>query len=127
MKIDVRDPPRRFPVGIESIELAHTADIELDADEMVTFTDGHGREYDVTRKDWGWYATPSLAGRLSRFGYRAALMRNIDTRQCFLVLVEAGKEAAWRAYNRAERQEVLLWLDDFDRLSAMSAEEGWQE
>ena len=127
MKIDVKQPPRRFPVGIADIELSHTADITLDPDEMVTFRDDEGREYDVTRKDWGWYATPSLAGRLTRFGYRPALMRNIDTRQCFLVLVEAGKEEAWRAYNRAERQEVVLWLDDFDKLAAMPAEEGWQE
>lgn len=123
MKIDRIDPPRRFNVGIAEIELAHVADIALASDEMVTFRHEEGREFDVCRKDWGYYATPSLGGRLRRFGLRAALTRNIDTRHCFIVLVEEGHEVAWHAYNQAERQELVMWLDDFETLAQMRAQE----
>ena len=122
MKLEIKDPPRRFPVGLKEITLAHVADMALEPDEMVTLSDGAGRELDVTRKDWGWYATPSLGGRLRRFGLRAAIMRNVDTRQCFVVLIEEGREADWRRYMADERQELVLWLDDFDTLAAMPAQ-----
>lgn len=127
MKLHAKQPPRRFPVGIANLELTHVADISLEPDEMVTFVAEHGGEYDLTRKNWGYYATPSLGGRLRRYGLHAALMRNIDTRQCFVVLVQEGQEDAWRTYNAAERQEVVMWLDDFDALAALPAQEPWQE
>ncbi|MCA1998183.1 MAG: hypothetical protein LDL25_00200 [Hyphomicrobiales bacterium] len=127
MRIDEKSPPRRFGVGIAGLMLSHVADIALEPDEMVTFRHGQAGEYDVTRKSWGYYATPSLGGRLRRHGLRAALTRNIDTRQCFVVLVEAGREAEWHAYNAAERQEIVLWLDDFDTLAAMPAVPGREE
>lgn len=123
MKIDRQEPPRTFEVGISGITLAHCADVQLDSDEMVTFVGPGEREYDVTRKSWGYYATPSLAGRLIANGFRAALVRNIDTRQCFVVLVDTERVDEWRDYNRVERQEVVLWLDDFQRLSQLPADE----
>lgn len=123
MNVDRLDPPRTFDVGITGITLAHCADVRLDPDEMVTFLGPEGREYDVTRKSWGYYATPSLAGRLIANGFRAALVRNVDTRQCFVVLVDTERVEEWRDYNRVERQEVVLWLDDFDRLARLAADE----
>lgn len=123
MNVDRLDPPRIFEVGITGITLAHCADVRLDPDEMVTFQGPEGREYDVTRKSWGYYATPSLAGRLIANGFRAALVRNVDTRQCFVVLVDTERVEEWRDYNRVERQEVVLWLDDFDRLARLAADE----
>ncbi len=123
MNIDRREPPRTFEVGISGITLAHCADVQLDPDEMVTFVGPGEREYDVTRKSWGYYATPSLGGRLLAHGFRAALVRNIDTRQCFVVLVDVESVDGWRDYNRDERQEVVLWLDDFERLANLAADE----
>ena len=56
--------------------------IALAPDEQVTFTTEAGGEYDVTRKSWGFYATPSINGRLKTFGLRAALVRNVAGRVC---------------------------------------------
>jgi len=121
MKFEPKSEPRNFPVGNADIQLSHVADIDLEPDEMVTFiTDGQ-REYDVCRKSWGYYATPSLGGRLRAFGWRAAVMRNILTRHCFVVLVQEGMEDEWLAYMISERQELVLWIDDFDALSEMRA------
>jgi hypothetical protein len=97
------------------------ADITLAADELVTFRSESAREYDVVRKNWGYYATPSLAGRLRAFGFRSAIMRNKNTRHCFVVLVDVGHVAAWQSYMVAEDQELVMWLDDFEAFSAMPA------
>lgn len=123
MHIEHHEPPRQFGVGYRDIVLSHSASIMLGPDEMVTFVDGNGGEYDVTRKDWGYYATPSLGRRLRSFGLRAALMRNVETRQCFVVLVEESKQDQWRSYMRDERQELVMWLDDEERLASLPAEE----
>ncbi len=121
MKIEPIHPPRTFPVGYHDLRLAHVATIALEPDEMVTFTSEPAREYDVVRKDWGYYATPSLAGRLRSFGFRAALMRNKNTRHCFVVLIDETRLAVWQEYMAAEQQELVLWLDDFETLSALPA------
>src|SRR5438105_15753607 len=77
VKQAINDPPRAFQVGrTEKIWIRDCAHISLEPDEQVTFLTGEGAEYDVARKDWGFYATPSLNSRLARFGLRGVLVRN---------------------------------------------------
>ena len=79
MKFTPIDPARVFSVGRGGrIQLKDTARITLEPDEQVTFVTRAGAEYDVVRKSWGYYATPSLNGRLRRFGLRAVLSRSPD-------------------------------------------------
>jgi hypothetical protein len=104
------DPPRRYTAGVTGVEIADCGRVELDPDEQLTFTTPAGGEYDVARKSWGFYATPSLNGRLASFGLRGALIRNSQGR-VFVVLVERGHEDEWEAYRAAERLEVVQWLD----------------
>lgn len=116
MKLDIHEPPRVFMVGIgQSIQLKDCAHIDLAPDEQVTFRTDAGAEYDVTRKDWGFYATPSLNGRLQRFGLRGVLVRNRRD-QYFVLLVEAGKEPLFQRYLDAEQLIIVTWLDDGDAL-----------
>ena len=119
MKINNIIPIRKFEVGITSIKIKHTADIELEDNEMVTFRNKDKLEYDVTKKNWGFYATPSLAGRLKSKGYNALLMRNKDTRQCYIVMVENGFEKEFEFYCQNENQEVVIWLNEFENLANM--------
>lgn len=93
------------------LTLSDCGRVELGADEQVTFTTEGGGEYDVTRKDWGFYATPSMNGRLKTFGLRAALVLSTYGK-LFLMLVESGKEGAFLDYVHADHQKVLCWLDD---------------
>ncbi len=113
MKFTPVDPPRKFEVtgaGVR-LSLSDCGRVALSADEQVTFTTEAGGELDVTRKNWGFYATPSTNGRLSSFGLRTALVRNTAGR-LFVVVVERGKEAEFRAYVEADRQSLLTWLDE---------------
>jgi hypothetical protein len=113
MKFTPIDPPRQFEVsgaGL-TLTLSDCGRVALQPDEQITFTTESGGEYDVTRKDWGFYATPSMNGRLKSFGLRAALVLSAYGR-LFLMLVEAGKEEAFLAYVTADQQKLLCWLDE---------------
>jgi SAM-dependent methyltransferase len=103
------EPSRRFAVG--NVEIAHVADIELDSDEQVTFTAASGSEYDVVRKAWGYYATPSLNRRLPDHGLRPALCRKAQDGRTTILLCERDSEKEFRAYLGEQGMELLDWLD----------------
>jgi hypothetical protein len=122
MEFQVKNPPRRFPVGTGTLifDMSDCGSIRLEPDEQVTFLTADGAEYDVARKDWGFYATPSLNGRLAGFGLRGALIRNRKTGRYFVLLVEAGQETAFERYCEQETLAVVAWLDStaaLDRLA----------
>ena len=125
MKFEEKSPPRRFTVGnAAKFEMRDCGTLALAADEQVTFVTESGAEYDVARKDWGFYATPSLNGRLESFGLRGVLIRNTLTGRYFVLLVERGREDALAAYMAQESLEVIAWLDSSDALDALRARLG---
>ena len=108
-----KDPPRRFPVGNSlKFDMKDCGTLALTPDEQITLVTEKGAEYDVARKDWGFYATPSLNGRLEQFGLRAVLIKNRGTGRYFMLLVERGHEPAFDAYCRLENLMVITWLDN---------------
>lgn len=113
MQFNPLNPPRKFEVsgaGLK-LELVDCGSIDLNPDEQVTFTTDSGGQYDVTRKSWGFYATPSINGRLKSFGLRGALVVS-KFGKIFLMLVEAGKESEFFTYINSDLQNFLCWLDD---------------
>ena len=119
MKAKNVDPPRKFKVGLsEEIEISHCANITLEPNEQVTFVTNSGTEYDVARKEWGYYATPSTNGRLKRFGWRTALVKS-PRGQYYIFLMEPGKQAEFDAYLKEEGHSVVKWLDDEKELAAL--------
>lgn len=101
--------------------MADCGSVALAPDEQLTLVTEAGGELDVARKDWGFYATPSLNGRLSGFGLRAALIRNRVTERYFVVVVERGHEASFDAYLEQESCGVVAWLDTTEALDALRA------
>lgn len=121
MKVVEQQPPRTFRTGrAEPIEIKDCARIHLAPDEQVTFLTESGAEYDVAREAWGFYATPSLNGRLLNFGLRAALVRSFVGKY-YVFLVEAGREDGFDAYLRAEDNTLVRWLDNDASLAALVA------
>ena len=117
MRFDPVEPPREFGVGRRGGRLRHVADAWLEPDEVVTLRTESGTELDVTRKDWGYYGTPSLNRRAREHGLRAALTMGVprdddDAPRLYLMLVEAGREREFAAYADAEEMRVVCWLDD---------------
>lgn len=112
MKVSRKDSPRVFTVGLTGdVHLSDTGEIHLAPDEQVTFVTASGRRYDVTRKAWGFYATPSLNSRLKNEGFRSALVQNTQGR-LFVMLVESGQLKRFDEYCRREKQTVLRWFDE---------------
>lgn len=111
MKINEIFPPRNFRVGIHNFLIKHTADITLESNELVTFKNNNF-EYDVCKKEWGFYATPSIDKRLISTGYKTYLVSNRNNNR-FIMLVEQGKETEFQEYLDLTNQNVLLCLSDF--------------
>jgi SAM-dependent methyltransferase len=112
VKLRVNDPPRTFNIGRgEQIVISDVAHIELEPDEQVTFEAPGGIEYDVARKAWGFYATPSLNGRLLDKRLRAVLARS-PVNKYFVFLVERGREADFERYIESEHNVIVRWLDN---------------
>jgi hypothetical protein len=119
MKFEPKNPPREFEVGYDVKGIIRDCgSMRLLPDEQVTLLTEDGGEYDVTRKDWGFYATPSLNGRLAGFNLRAVLVKNRVERY-FVLLVERGKEAAFDRYVRQEPLKIVAWLDSLEALQAL--------
>lgn len=125
MKFAAKTPPRRFTVGNSvKFDMLDCGEVRLMPDEQLTFKTASGAEYDVAAKDWGFYATPSLNGRLEQFGLRGVLIRNRDTGRYFVLLVERGHEPQFDTYCVQENLAVIAWLDNtaaLDRLTASLA------
>ena len=122
MKLTRNDPPRTFATGRgEPITISDVAHVELAPDEQITFTTPAGGEYDVTRKAWGFYATPSLNGRLLDFNLRAVIARG-PAAKYYVFLVERGQEPAFECYLAAEQNTIVRWLDNEDDLRAIATD-----
>ena len=111
MQFDKKTPNREFKVGLnKSIILKDCGSIKLEKDEQVTFLTNKSAEYDVVRKSWGFYATPSINGRLKNFGLKTALVKN-KFDQYYIMIVEKGFEEDFFKYLKDESNEIITWLD----------------
>lgn len=112
MKINCKNPPRSFKVGVDSlITLNDMGDVCLDVNQQITFITEDKKEYDVCRKEWGYYATPSVNDRLKRFGFKTALVQN-SKGQVYIMIVEKEKLELFQQYLLRENNQVLNWLDE---------------
>jgi len=119
MEIHPIVPPRAFETGFEiKRTILDCARVHLLPDEQVTFMTEDGAEYDLCRKDFGFYATPSLNARLPRCGLRPVLVRNREN-HCFLLLVEQGREPLFDRYCADERMQILGWLDTDEAIESL--------
>ena len=120
MNVTRRNPPRKFSVGKQSqIILSDCASVVLEQDEQITFLTEKKGEFDVVRKDWGFYATPSLNGRLPSFSIKPLLVKNLDSSRFYILLIEKGKESIFEEYCRKENIFVIAELDDQNDLSTI--------
>lgn len=121
MRFDPKIPPREFEVGYDvKGTIRDCGSMRLAPDEQITFLTERGGEYDLTRKDWGFYATPSLNGRLASFNLRAVLVKNRVDR-FFVMLVERGKEDLFERYVHREPLKIICWMDTLEVLQSLEA------
>ena len=112
MILNVNKPPREFTVGVNNqITIKDCGTIRLDPDEQVTLVTTDGKEYDVARKNWGYYATPSVNGRLKKQGFKTALVRN-SYGKYYVMIVAKEKLNDFETYLEQEKNYLEQWLDE---------------
>jgi hypothetical protein len=113
MKFFSKDPPRKFKVGRpeNKIVISDFGDLFLGANEQVTLVSEDGMRHDFAAKDWGFYSTPSINGRLKDEGFKTALVEN-QKGQIYIMSVDKDKINLFEKYCLEEQQTVLEWLDE---------------
>jgi hypothetical protein len=120
MKITLQNPVRHFEVGWfkHKTVMSDCGAITLAPEEIITFVTESGTEYDLARKSWGYYATPSLGDRLYNFKLRAVMTVN-HLGKYSIQLVEKGCEDRFFKYLREEQMTVVTWLDSNGKLNKL--------
>mgnify|MGYP001376775200 CR=1 FL=1 len=108
MKSKIKKKPRLFFAN--DIKLKDFGKIKLDKNEMISFVTKSGKEYDFTAKEWGFYVTPSINGRLKKEGFKVAMVKN-KTGKIFIMAVEKEKKTLFKKYCISQQEKVLKWID----------------
>ena len=107
MRIKINKKKRKFEVGInKKIIISDLAKIYLKPNEQVTFLSDNFSRHDVVRKDWGYYATPSINDRLKRFDFRTFLIKN-SLNKNYIFLVHKNKMKNFKEYCKNDNQMIL--------------------
>lgn len=96
-----------------NIELTLIKKINLKKDQQITFVEhskGKIKEFDVVKKDWGYYATPSINKRLKKFRYECALIKNSQNK-FFLCLINKDMKKKFILYLKKDGQKIVCWLN----------------
>lgn len=100
---------RKFSVGLKKqITINHKANIFLKDDEMITFVTKKKSQYDITKKNWGYYISQSINKRVKDEGFKIAMVTNIFGRK-YLMAVEKSNTNLFKKYCSEEKFKVK-WL-----------------
>lgn len=87
--------------------------IYLKENQQITFLENfkkEKKEYDIVKKNWGYYATPSINKRLKKFGYECAIIKNKQNK-FFLCLVNKDMKKKFKSYLIKDDQQIVCWLN----------------
>ena len=106
-------PPRKFNAGSnQQICIEQCADVYLKDNEQVTFVSENGSEYDVAKKDWGYYPFPSINSRLKRNSYKVALVMNKNDKKLFILIVDKNRVKSFIKYIKKNKSKIIMWFDE---------------
>ena len=105
---------RKFCVGKNNdITLKQAASIKMHKNDNISIYFDKFVNYDITKKDWGFYCLPSINKRLKRFNLKAVLTRNCRLNTYFIMLVVNEKKLIrkFKNYCKKEDLKLITWLD----------------
>ena len=110
MKIKKKN--RKFkPSKNSNLILKDCGEIVLENNELVTFVSKKklNETYDVTKKNWGYYATPSINKRLLKNNFFAYIVQNRETKNFFIMIVNSTKSKSFLKYIKKENLVLIPW------------------
>jgi len=112
VEIKISKKPRVFKVGKnKKINIKEVGFLYLKNDEQITLINENKKNYDIIKKSWGYYATPSTNGRLKKEGFKTALVKNKSNRY-YVLIVDKKKIKNFKNYCKTENQKVIEWIDE---------------
>jgi len=105
----LNNSPRKFCVN--NVEIYDFGKIKLEPNEMISFKTDANKEYDFVAKEWGFYATPSINGRLKKEGFKTALVKNLYNK-LYVMVVDENKIELFKKYLNDDNQNLICWLDE---------------
>jgi|TARA_B110000093_G_C12934359_1_gene395056 hypothetical protein len=112
MKNKFKTLPREFKSGINNdVVIKDMGTISLSDDEQITFLTDSNAQYDLARKSWGFYATPSVNYRLKKFNFKTAIVKNTFGKY-FIMIVEIDKMDKFLQYLKKDNQIIIEWIDE---------------
>jgi hypothetical protein len=108
----VKKKLRKFkPSKYSDVVLKDCGKIILNNNEQVTFSDKYkqNNDYDVTKKDWGYYATPSINSRLKKNNLISHIVINKYTNFFYIMLVHKNKKQLFLKYLKKENLKIITW------------------
>ena len=113
MKFKKNKTSRSFIVGIKKkLKIKDVGTVYLAPDEQLAFVTENKNRYDITRKNWGFYATPSINSRLKKEGFKTALTKNPINR-IFVMIIEKENMLKFKKYCKDHKLKILFWLDKY--------------
>ena len=106
---------RKFIVGKKkNILLIDKGSIYLKKNENISIHFNKQINYDIVRKNWGFYPLPSLNKRLKNFNLKSVLVKNQKLKTFFIMLVinDKKKISEFRKYCKNENLKILLWINN---------------
>ena len=110
MKIKINKKTRKFNVGIGKITLKDLGKIYLNKNEQITFVRKKS-EFDIVKKSWGYYATPSVNKRLKKFNFRTFLTKN-SFNDVYVLIVHKDKIRDFKKYLKDEKIKIVKEITD---------------
>jgi len=102
---------RKFrPSKKSKVTITERAKIYLKNDEQITLIDYKKNQYDIVKKSWGYYSTPSINKRLKKNNYLACIVENVEKKTFFLFLVNTKKKVDFNKYIKINKIKVIKWL-----------------
>lgn len=105
---------RKFTVGKDKdIDLYDKGSIYLNNNENISIHFNEKINYDVVKKNWGFYPIPSLNKRLKKFKLKPVIVKNLELETYFLMLVvdQQRKIIDFKNYCKKEKLNIITWLN----------------
>tara|TARA_A100001011_G_C13824742_1_gene640416 strand:+ start:251 stop:601 length:351 start_codon:yes stop_codon:yes gene_type:complete len=112
VKFNIHEKPRIFRVGEKNnIKIKEVGFVYLKNNEQITIINENKKNYDFVKKSWGYYATPSINGRLKKEGFKTALVKNKYSKY-YIMVIDRKKLNNFKKYCKEEDQKIIEWLDE---------------
>ena len=105
--MEIKKKNRKFLVN--KLKINHVANLTLKPFEQITLVSKDKSEYDISKTDWGYYATPSINQRLKENKLDTYIVFNKLNKKIFIHLVHKKKALRYKRYLKEENLEIITW------------------